>query len=64
MWIKFRKQEKFIEFGKKRDSGDPLYDAINSLRIAMNNLEEVKQKVEAILNSLETTLNGTRKIKK
>lgn len=40
MWIKFRKQEKFIEFGKKRGSGDPLYDVINNLRIAMNNLKE------------------------
>ena len=43
MWIKFEKLEKgkkIIELGKKRGPGNPLYDDLNTLRIAINNLKK------------------------
>lgn len=42
MWIKLippEKGKKIIELGKKRGPGDPVYDDLDNLRIAMNNLK-------------------------
>ena len=42
MWIKIIKPEKgkkLIELGKKRGPGDPVYENLNNLRVAIDNLK-------------------------
>lgn len=53
MWIKveeLRKGQKIIELGKKRGPGDPVYDDIDTLCIAINNLKN------SIINSIPTCI--------